>query len=106
MAATVALTVAGRSYEIACDAGQEATLAELAVEIDRRAQQLLRSVGPVSDARLLVMVALTLMDDLTEARHSAGLPGDSASAVDGALAERLDRLTSRIESIADWVQKS
>lgn len=106
MSATVAITVAGRSYEIACDAGQEPTLTALAVEVDKRAQQLLKSVGPVSDARLLVMVALTLVDDLAEAQGKtpAATPADDQT--DAQLAAGLDRLAARIESIADRLQKA
>jgi len=104
MSAVVAITIAGRSYEIACDAGQEQTLLALSSEIDKRAQQLLKSVGPVSDTRLLVMVALTLMDDLSDARAKSGSPADPQA--DVSFAAGIDRLTARIESIADRLQKA
>jgi cell division protein ZapA len=104
MSATANITVAGRSYEIACDTGQEQTLVALSAEIDRRAQQLLKSVGPVSDARLLVMVALTLMDDLTEARNGGGTPADPQA--DDKFAAGIDKLAARVESIADRWHKA
>jgi cell division protein ZapA len=103
MSATVTISVAGRSYEIACDAGQEQTLVALSAEIDKRAQVLLKSVGPVSDARLLVMVALTLMDDLTEARANGGGVDPQA---DGKFAAGIDRLATRVEAIADRLLKA
>ena len=105
MSATVQITIAGRSYEIACDAGQEPTLTKLSADIDKRAQQLLKSVGPVSDAKLLVMVALTLVDDLAEARGGAPAPKQDGES-DAQFAAGLDKLTARIESIADRLQKS
>lgn len=112
MSATVAITIAGRSYEMACDAGQEKILEDFSHEIDKRAQQLLKAVGPVSDSKLLVMVALTLVDDLTEARGRSGPAaedkGDQASAErkDEAVAAGIERLAARIEAIADRVQKA
>jgi cell division protein ZapA len=107
MTATVQITIAGRSYEIACDAGQEPTLAALSAEIDKRAQQLLKSVGPTSDAKLLVMVALTLVDDLSEAKGGAPMPAKANdSEADAQFAAGIDKLTARIESIADRLQKS
>jgi cell division protein ZapA len=105
MAAQIALSVAGRTYEVSCDDGQQRKIAELAIEIDSRARQLRATVGPVSDALLLVMVALTLMDDLVETRSHV-LPSGVAADADARLAAGLDRLTNRIESIADWVQKT
>jgi len=107
MSATVQITVAGRSYEIACDAGQEQTLTKLSTDIDKRAQQLLKSVGPVSDAKLLVMVALTLVDDLAEARGGAAAPAKEIDPeLDFRFAEGIDKLTARVEAIADRLQKS
>jgi cell division protein ZapA len=107
MSATVAVTVAGRSYEMACDDGQEDILAALGHEVDKRAQDLLKAVGPVADTRLLLMVALTLVDDLNEARQ---MVKSAASAVedqaDAAMAAGLDQLATRIESIADRLQKA
>ena len=108
MSATVAITIAGRSYEIACDEGQEQTLKALSVEIDKRAQTLLKAIGPTSDTRLLVMVALTLVDDLHEARGqppvvaAVSAPDES----DARIAAALDKLAGRIESIADKLQKA
>jgi cell division protein ZapA len=115
MTTTVSIKIAGRAYEIACDEGQARTLENLAVEVDQRAQQLLKAVGPVSDTRLLVMVALTLVDDLTEARKKAGPTKQNAAPVaseavpvidemaDQALAASLDLLASRISSIAERI---
>jgi cell division protein ZapA len=106
MSAVVSITIAGRSYEMACDAGQQQTLIDLSGEIDRRAQDLLKSVGPVSDTRLLVMVALTLVDDLTEARKRPPPASPDELETDSKIAAGLDRLANRIEAIADRLQKA
>lgn len=112
MSATVAITIAGRTYEIACEAGQEAMLTSLSQDVDRRARELLKAVGPVSDTRLLVMVALTLADDLHEGappppvRTPApiSLPFDDEA--DERIAAGMEKLAQRIDSIAERLQKA
>jgi cell division protein ZapA len=115
MSSTVAITIAGRTYEMACEAGQEAMLTSLSQDIDRRARDLLKAVGPVSDTKLLVMVALTLADDLHEGappppvRTAAPItPPESTLPFDDEADERIaagiDKLASRIDSIAERLQ--
>ena len=110
MTATVPITIAGRTYEIACDPGQEAMLSNLSLDVDRRARELLKAVGPVSDTKLLVMVALTLADDIkTGAPPAAHPPAPVAPVDDGSdqrIAAGLDKLAGRIDSIADRLQKA
>ena len=103
MSSTVAITIAGRTYEMACEAGQEQMLTSLSQDIDRRARDLLKAVGPVSDTKLLVMVALTLADDLHEGAPISA-PVDEAS--DARIAAGIEKLASRIDSIAERFQKA
>ncbi len=110
MTATVPVTIAGRTYEIACEAGQEAMLTNLSQDVDRRARDLLKAVGPVADTKLLVMVALTLADDL----HDGNPPAPIVSAEtlqldeesDARIAAGIEKLALRIDSIADQLQKA
>ncbi len=101
--AQVALTINKRSYDIACDDGQEDHLRSLASDLDARVQSLRGSVGEIGDLRLLVMAALLLEDELNEAR-AGGTAGDGAATGDGAAeshaAEALESVAARIESIA------
>jgi cell division protein ZapA len=117
MSATVAITIAGRTYEIACEAGQEAMLTSLSQDIDRRARDLLKAVGPVSDTKLLVMVALTMADDLHEGmppppvRTAAPIseppsPSPIDEEADARIAAGIEKLSSRIDSIAERLQKA
>ena len=110
MTATVPITIAGRTYEIACDPGQEAMLSSLSVDVDRRARDLLKAVGPVADTKLLVMVALTLADDVKSGAPPAAAASVPAEPVDDGSDERiaagLDRLAMRIEAIAERLQKA
>ena len=110
MSATVAITIVGRSYEISCDEGQEEYLTALAAEIDRRADTLLRSVGQVGDARLLVMVALLMADEINALRRgkgaAAGAPAPDQAAADAALADGIDSVARRIDAIAERLEKA
>jgi|GEM_PF-376410 len=124
MASTVSINIVGRSYELNCDPGQEDYLRSLANEVDRRAQALLSLVGQVGDARLLVMVALSMADEMADLkrtvdRHSqaaeAATPGAAAEApvaleafedADALLAGGLETMARRIEAIADYLDKA
>jgi cell division protein ZapA len=112
MTATVAITIAGRAYEIACEAGQEAMLTSLSQDVDRRARDLLKAVGPVSDTKLLVMVALTLADDLHEGappppvRTAAPISDPFDDEADERIAAGIEKLSRRIDSIAERLQKA
>jgi len=112
MSSTVAITIAGRTYEMACEAGQEAMLTSLSQDVDRRARDLLKAVGQVSDTKLLVMVALTLVDDLhagtppVPVRTAAPITETLDAEADERIAAGIEKLTSRIESIAERLQKA
>lgn len=107
--ALVNLTINGRVHEVACDDGQVERVTELGREVDARAQSLLRQVGAVPDARLLVMVALMLADELAEARADLGRVGaEVAAAMDGdsRLADGIEALAARIEGIAERLERA
>lgn len=65
--AEVTLTVAGRSYRIGCEDGEEAHVEALGRMLDGEAQKLAGSVGPTSEGRLLLMTALMVADRLADA---------------------------------------
>ena len=54
----VDVKINGKSYNVSCDDGQEDHLLELAGYVDQRVQELIKSVGQVGDARILVMACL------------------------------------------------
>ncbi len=77
--AHVTVSIAGRTYRMACDDGQEAHLSRLAAEVDGRIDQLRGSFGEIGDQRLGVMAAITIADELSEARRRiAGLEREIA----------------------------
>ncbi|HLO76704.1 MAG TPA: cell division protein ZapA [Magnetospirillum sp.] len=107
--AVVNLTINGRVYEIACDDSQVGRVNDLGREVDTRAQSLLKQIGNVPDARLLVMVSLMLADELAESREQLkAASGAVAAAADGdvRLAEGIEALAARIEGIADRLERA
>jgi cell division protein ZapA len=116
--AEVNIQLNGRSYEIACDAGQEGRVVDLAAYIDQRLQGIARSGGAYNDAHLLVLTALVLADELYEAREDEARARMSVKAPSGAvqappaqnkeeeaiLVRLLGELAKRVDGIAQRVQ--
>jgi cell division protein ZapA len=111
--AQVNVTIAGRPYRMACNDGEEAHLEELARVIDAKIAEMRRAFGEIGDQRLTVMAAITIADEMSEARRKIeALQAEVASvnetreaalhATDGwatALAEALDAASARIEGL-------
>ena len=62
----VAVQIAGKTYRMACDEGQEAHLMELAQRFDRTIDDLRGSFGEIGDQRLTVMAGVMVTDELAE----------------------------------------
>jgi len=61
------VTINGRQYRMACEEGQEVRLLKLAEGLESRIQNLRGKFGEIGDARLTVMAALTVCDELVDA---------------------------------------
>jgi cell division protein ZapA len=110
----VTVTIAGKAYRMACDEGEEANLQELARQIDNRMESLKRNFGEIGDQRLTIMAALTVADQLAEAKRRIvelevellNLRSDASDVQTGQdqwtgrLADSLDAAALRIERIA------
>ncbi|HEX9167482.1 MAG TPA: cell division protein ZapA, partial [Roseiarcus sp.] len=86
-----------------CNEGEEARLESLAGVIDDKIGEMRKQFGEIGDQRLVIMAALTIADNLTEARDEATAERKRSNAVDGraqAIASSLDQLGSRLETIA------
>jgi cell division protein ZapA len=60
------VTINGRQYRMACEEGQEVRLLKLAESLEARIQSLRGKFGEIGDARLTVMAALTVCDELVD----------------------------------------
>jgi len=109
----VSVTIHGRQYRMACEDGQEDHLVRLARDLDQRIEQLKASFGAIGDMRLIVMAALTLGDELSEAakrvrrleeelsalQDARVASSERAQAMQIAVANALNSASERIESV-------
>ena len=65
------VTINGRQYRMACEEGQEVRLLKLAESLEARVESLRGKFGEIGDARLTVMAALTVCDELLDANGNA-----------------------------------
>ena len=63
------VTINGRQYRMACEEGQEARLLRLAESLQSRVEALRGKFGEIGDARLTMMAALTVCDELLDANQ-------------------------------------
>jgi cell division protein ZapA len=109
----VTVSIAGHTYRIACAEGEEPHLQNLAALYDSRIADMRASFGEIGDLRLHVMAAITLADELAEARkrlealqdelgHLRGLAssGRMDQIVEAQAAEAVLRVADRIERLA------
>jgi cell division protein ZapA len=105
------VTINGRQYRMACEEGQEARLLRLAESLESRIGSLRGKFGEIGDARLTVMAALTVCDELVDAnnrirsleeeldalRDVRVVAADRARATQFAVANALNSAAERIE---------
>ena len=105
------VTINGRQYRMACEEGQELRLLKLAESLESRITNLRGKFGEIGDARLTVMAALTVCDELIDAnqrvqmleqeleglRNVRNQSADRARATQVAVAKALNAAAERIE---------
>lgn len=102
--AQVDIMVNDRLFKVTCEDGQEQRLERLARHFDRHVQDLVRDLGQIGDTRLFLLSALTVCDELFEARaklddaEEGGAPLDTATI--GGATRVLDAATKRVEGMA------
>ena len=70
--AQVNVEIAGRTYRMACNDGEEEHLRTLAARFDGKIHMLRGTFGEIGDSRITVMAALTIADQLSEAERRVG----------------------------------
>lgn len=99
--AHVSVTIDNRRYRLACNEGEEKRLEALAGVIDDKIAEMRSAFGEIGDQRLIIMAALTLADNLAEAREGAEAERERARQADAhalQLASSLDELGARLET--------
>lgn len=104
--AQVTVMIGGKSYRVACNEGEEPHLEGLAANVDAKVKEMRAAFGEIGDQRLIVMAALTIADELSEARKAAGAwEGRLGELTQAAEAERHDAARGR-EAAAQALQEA
>ena len=97
--AQVSVTIDGRKYRLACNEGEEARLESLAGVIDDKIGEMRKTFGEIGDQRLVIMAALTIADNLAEARDAGGGRAQALRRRRGArTSHRLEPRRARLEA--------
>ena len=109
----VTVTINGRQFRMACEDGQEGHLMKLTQDLDQRIEKLRGNFGEIGDARLTIMAALTVADELADINNRlkrveqelASLQdarvasAEHAKATQAAISAALNAAAERIENI-------
>ena len=103
----VTVNVNNRTYTVGCGDGEEEHVGHLAEFVDKKVREA-SAAGPAAEAQLMLMAALMIADDLSDAydkfetaqkqnsRQQAETP--AAEMVIASLAQRLEEVADRLES--------
>ena len=114
------VTINGRQYRMACEEGQEVRLLRLAETLESRIDSLRGKFGEIGDARLTVMAALTVCDELQDAgnriraleeelvslRDVRAVAADRAKSTQAAVANALNAAADRIEKTTQVLNRT
>src|SRR5256885_11447081 len=100
MPAMVDLTIAGRTYQVACREGEEEKLRSAARLVDGKGREALSGLGTLSEARQFLFASLLLADQLIDKDPQAV----AAAGPDPALVNQAEALAGRLESLADALE--
>jgi len=109
----VNVTINGRQFRMACEAGQETRLLNLAEGLEDRIGSLRGKFGEIGDARLTVMAALMASDELLDANHRITTLEQELESLHGARATSSDRaklmqsaVANALNAAADRIEKA
>jgi len=109
----VVVKVNGRDFALSCADGQEPRIRRLAQYVDAKIGEFAKNLGQIGEARLILLAALVIADELSDANEAlqqersralAGGGGSGGEAAEAAasgirgIAERIESIAARIET--------
>jgi len=94
----VSVTIGGRAYRLSCNEGEEPHLAALAAQVDSKITEMRGAFGEIGDQRLVVMAALTIADQLSEAKRA--IVALEAKVAESAQADAIVRRDAELQATA------
>lgn len=121
----IGINVGGKEFRVACQEGEEEFLRTAAAMLDAEATPLVRQIGKMPDARMLLMAGLMLADKAAGTEESmrglqaslaerdakiaeieaAGKEQVEVPVVPASVTETLAELAARAEAVADAVEE-
>ena len=101
----VNVTIAGKTYRMACGEGEEDHLAAVASAFDARVGDMRNAFGAIGDMRLHVMAALTAFDELAELKQKVADLENEIGSLRAAAADGEKRLATEIGQTADRIDR-
>jgi cell division protein ZapA len=98
--AQVTLRINGYAYTVGCRDGEEAHLTAMGREVEKRIETIKSGAGQSGEARMLVMAALLMADELYELEQRVQAGPSATQGGDAKLGRRLSRMAKRAEEIA------
>lgn len=110
--ARVEIYLNGERYAVSCEDGAEDRLKDIAAFVDAKMRGIAAAKGGMAETQALVLVALTLGDqifdlrnDLAKARTAGGKAGAADDSQDARAAGEIEALAKRIDSVASKLAK-
>lgn len=97
--AIVSLKIGPRFYKFSCNDGQEMHMKELADALDKRAEQLLKSIGFMQEGQLLAMICLLLAEEKYALEQGQG--SYLAPEISSQMVHTIDMLTDKIKTLTE-----
>ena len=105
--AQLTVHVNGKPYVVGCEDGEETHLLALASMIDAKAREAAPGAGQLGETRIMLLAALVLADELTEAKARAAAADGRVAALgaerrlaDAKAVAALEAAAQRIEAMA------
>ena len=111
----VVVKVNGRDFALSCADGQEPRIRRLAQYVDGKIGDFAKNLGQIGEARLILLAALVIADELSDANEAvqqalsrarvvAGPGADSGGETTERAASGIRAIAERIESIAARIE--
>ena len=111
----VVVKVNGRDFALSCADGQEPRIRRLAQYVDAKIGEFTKTLGQVGEARLVLLAALVIADELSDAnealqqernrtRGAGGPGGDPGGGAGGEAPEAINAAASGIRSVAQRIE--
>ena len=100
----VVVKVNGREFPLSCADGQESRIRRLAQYVDAKIGEFTKTVGQVGDARLILLAALVIADELSDANEALLQERNRLRAAGGSSGEGVEAAASGIRSMAERIE--